>query len=149
MVITQNRFKYYSKTTISKVYVDGIFFCYALEDTVRAQGIKVKNYTAIAENLEGYKVAKHMSNRFKRYVAILYTEDDKITLKYGGISFTYVYTHGGNDAADTDGCVLVAYNWANNTIYKAADKELTKKIFTALDNGEEVKWIIKNLPQTE
>ena len=147
MKILQKRIKYYPDTTISKIYVNGKFFCYGLEDTVRPAGIKVAKFTAIPENLEGYKVSKHRSHSFNRLVVILHTEKDGITLKYNGVTFTYVYAHGGNKASDTDGCVLVAFNRSGNKIYNTAERTLALKIFTALDNGEEVKWIIQNLPQ--
>jgi len=56
------------KSTIGELYIDGVFECYTLEDTVR-QGPKVFGKTAIPTGT--YKVIVNMSNRFKRLLPLL------------------------------------------------------------------------------
>lgn len=143
--IIHNRFKYYPETTIGEIFIDSKHFCFTLEDTVRASGIKVQGYTAIPSNhYYGYKVGIRYSPGFKRDMLILYTEDDKETLEFNGISFKYVYSHGGNKHEDTEGCVLVAKSVDGNLIYGTMEKELFDIVSEWIKAGEEVRWFITN-----
>lgn len=143
--IIQKRFKYLPQTTIGEILINGRHFCYTLEDTVRAYGIKVDGHTAIpANDNSGYNVGIRYSPSFKRNMIVLYTEDDKETLDFGGISFKYIMAHGGNKHEDTQGCILVAYNQDKDIIWGTAERELFDIIKEWLDNDIEVKWIITN-----
>ena len=150
--IIQNRRWYYPDTTISSLHVNFSKTGYALEDTVRARGIKVQNYTAIPENVPGYNIAIKYSEHFKKDVVVLYTDiiDGTYTIIKNGVKFTNVYSHGGNDNKDTDGCVLVA---KNKGIVEGIPKiwdSISDYVFTyvksEIDKGNKVKWIIKNYP---
>ena len=148
MDILQSRNKYYARTTIGKVSVDGMVFGNTLEDTCRPYGVKVYGETAIPENTTtGYNVGIHYSPRFKRKMLILYTEEDKITLRFGGVEFKYIYIHGMNTHKDTEGCIGVAEGVDNNTIYKSLEKELFNIVSKRILAGETVKWFIKNSKQ--
>lgn len=150
--ITLNRYKYSETTTIGTIVVEGIGkFGYTLEDAVRPYGIKIKTKTAIPENVKGYKVGLHRSNRFKRDMLILYTEYDRITLNFGGVTFTHIYIHGGNTHVDTEGCILVAKNVdeVNMKINYSLEKELFTIVKKWFDTGYEVRFIIKNNPYTD
>ena len=145
--ITIVRNLYSNTTTLGTLYLEDIGeFCYTLEDTVRPFGIKLKGITAIPENPFGYNVGLRRSSKFNRDVLILYTESDCITLKYGGVSYTYVYFHGGNDHFDTDGCILVAENRdvKNMKIQGTKEKDLFEIVKSWLSDGFEVKVIINN-----
>lgn len=143
--IIHQRFKHLPQTTIGRLLINGRTLCYTLEDTVRAYGIKVDGYTAIpANNNTGYSVGIRYSPAFKRDMLVLYTENDKETLEFGGISFKYIMAHGGNKHEDTEGCILVAYNTDKDTIWGTAEKELFDIVKGWLDNDEEVKWVISN-----
>jgi len=129
-------------------------FCYSLEDTVRADGIKVYAGTAIPSNLLGYKVKKTYSNRFKRETLQLYTEDDlSLYFDFGSdkqIKFTGVRVHGGNTHKDTEGCPLVAYNLIQGDkkkdfeIQGRADNELMNWHDIEVKKGREVRWVVIN-----
>jgi hypothetical protein len=148
--IIHNRKWYNNNTSVGTLDIMGKEFCYTLEDTVRPYGIKVRGYTAIPENsIEGYKVGIRYSPSFKRDMLILYTEDDRETLKHAGVTFKYIYAHGGNDADDTDACVLVAKNRYKFKIQGSMEKELFTLVKGWLDAGEEVVWITKNHKQSE
>ena len=143
--IIQNRFDYYKDTTIGNIIIEGVHFCYTLEDTVRANGIKVYGYTAIPQNpVEGYRVQIKYSDHFKRKVIALYTEDDLITLKLEDISFTHIYSHGGNKHTDSLGCILVAHQRNNDKIFNTAEREVFDIIKGWIDEGEDVRWLINN-----
>lgn len=143
------RYLYTARTTIGRLYLPaqdgGTAFCYVLEDTVRAYGIKVFKETAIPEGICRVKVT--MSSRFKRLMPILYTESNGYEIKMGGIGFKGSRLHGGNDHTDTAGCPLVAFNYINETtIQGTAEKALTAKIQGYLKKGN-VYVKITNLPQ--
>lgn len=135
------RKNYTQNSTTGELFIDDEFFCYTLEDTVRAEGIKVKAHTAIPSG--NYKVKVTMSSRFKREMPMIYSESNGFELKANGISFKGIRLHGGNTHANTEGCPLVAYRKLNNdTIQGTAERDLTKKL------GKEVHEIeIINEPQ--
>ncbi|KKN55726.1 hypothetical protein LCGC14_0579360 [marine sediment metagenome] len=144
-----DRYLYTTRTTIGRLYLpnqDGIAsFCYTLEDTVRAYGIKVPGETALPEGI--YRVNVTKSNRFKRLMPILYTETNGYEIKMGGIGFKGSRFHGGNTHKDTASCPLVAFNYINETrIQGTAEKSLTAKIQEYLLKGN-VFVKITNLPQ--
>ncbi len=147
--ISVYRHLYSNDTTIGKLVLDTIgTFCYTLEDEVRPPGIKIKKETAIPENYLGYKVGIRYSPGFKRDMLILYTEDDKETLKYAGVSFRYVYFHGGNDHTHTAGCILVGenVNEKDMTISNTVENKLKEIVTKWLDEGHTVLVRVINLP---
>ena len=116
-----------ARTTIGELYINGEFLCYTLEDTVRAEGIKVYKETAIPAGL--YEVNITRSTRFKRDLPMIYTEPNGYEVKKGGISFKGIRFHGGNTHKNTEGCILVAFNKLDsNTIQGTAEKELISKL---------------------
>jgi len=144
--IIHNRDEHFSQTAMGSIRIHDKWFCWTLEDTVRAYGIKVYGYTAFPANSNtGYKVGIRYSQKFKREVIVIYTEEDGVTLTYAEISFTYVYAHGGNKHEHTDGCCLVGYNREGNEIWNTAEEELFNFVKGWLDAGKEVRWVTTNL----
>ncbi len=97
----------FNGATLGSLYVDGHRFSETLEDEIREQpGVpvrvwKIPGETAIPEGR--YRVGLSPSARFKMVLPIL--------LDVPG--FTSVRIHGGNAAADTEGCILVGrVRWA-------------------------------------
>ena len=90
--------------TISRMYVDGKFFCHILEDEDRGlmQGmsvgeimnIKLAGKTAIP--VGNYKIIRQWSPRFKKILPSIPNVK----------GFSGVRMHGGNSSKDTDGCPL-------------------------------------------
>lgn len=114
-----------TRSTIGELYINDKFFCYTLEDTIRAEGIKVHGETGIPEGT--YKCELSMSSRFKRVMPMVYTESNKYELINKGISFKGIRLHGGNTISNTEGCILVAYKKLDaNTIQGTAEHDLTK-----------------------
>ena len=87
------------EATIGKMYVDGVFECYTLEDCDRrledGKSVKVDKFTAIPRGK--FNVIVTPSNRFQRNLPEI--------LNVPG--FTGVRIHAGNKTGDTEGCILV------------------------------------------
>ena len=87
------------KSTLGKLYLNGEFFAYTCEDTVRNLNgncsKKIKNETAIDEGR--YEVILSFSNRFQKYLPLLLNVP----------CFEGIRMHGGNTAADSEGCILI------------------------------------------
>ena len=87
------------KSTLGKMYVNNTFFAYTCEDTVRELGAdckgKVLHETAISYGR--YEVILSFSNRFQKYLPLLLNVP----------CFEGIRIHGGNTAADSEGCILV------------------------------------------
>ena len=89
------------KATIGKLYLDGAYECWTLEDTVR----EVANTPVAAWKLAGetaipvgtYRVIIDFSNRFQRLMPHV--------LNVPG--FDGIRIHPGNTDADTEGCILL------------------------------------------
>jgi len=148
MRITTYRNLFNPNSTGGVTVVDGIRFCHSQEDAARAHGVKIPGQTCIPPFV--YKVGIWHSLSFGRPMLILYTEDDGYTLKAGGISFTHIYHHGGNRAADTLGCILGAKNrGSSDEIWGTQEKELFKKVSPLILAGEEVIWEVVNDPNNQ
>lgn len=156
--IISKRYKYSPLSTLGRVFLQEPFsepdcFSYLLEDTVRAEGIKVFGFTAVPENLLGYKVAKTWSPKYKREMLLIYTNDEDMSLEAGGIRFTGVRNHGGNTHKDTNACFLTAYNLmtpdenGDFRIRGRSDKDLMEWYDKEIAKGHEVRWVVMNLKQ--
>lgn len=99
----QRRRTKHPKTTFGALTVAGRFECYTLEDLVRADPnlatpeneAKVHGQTAIP--VGRYEVVFQDSPKFG---------PDTLTL-LGVPGYSHVRMHGGNDAEDTEGCIIV------------------------------------------
>jgi len=143
------RNKYTDDTTIGRwFFPDKEDYCYTLEDTVRAEGIKVNGNTALAAGY--YKMSTRYSPMLKRDVAVIYTEDDKITAKNGGISFKYALAHAGATHKNTAGCILVSDEYDNDERIaptRDQEQEIKDRIKKWESEGKEVWLHIINKPQ--
>ena len=85
--------------TEGTLYVDGVQFCYTMEDTDRrlesGETKKIQNFTAIPRGR--YSVVLNYSNRFQKIMPPV--------LDVPG--FAGIRIHSGNTAEDTEGCILV------------------------------------------
>lgn len=108
----------YKKTdyTIGKMYVDGVYFCDTLEDTVRDS--KIAGITAIPSGV--YRVELTYSPKFKRDLPLICDVPH----------FTGIRIHRGNTPEDTSGCILVGENKERGRLVNSTrhELELVKKI---------------------
>jgi hypothetical protein len=97
MKITVERFDFGSDDTIGKVFIDGKFYCYCIEDEVRK--VKVKGETCIPNGT--YKVSKRHSPKFSPKFGhdMLWIKDVP--------GFEFILIHTGNTDNDTEGCLIV------------------------------------------
>ena len=99
MLIEVKRFEFKDTYTVGKMYLDGQYECYTLEDVVRT-GAKVNGQTAIPTG--EYKVIIDASVRFKQDMPHILNVPN----------FTGVRIHAGNTSAHTEGCILVGTTWS-------------------------------------
>jgi len=116
--------------THGRLYVDGRWQCFTLEDTVRAPGVKVQGETAIPAGR--YPVVLEDSTRFG---------PDTLTLK-DVPGFTHIRIHAGNTERETSGCLLVGQTRDSASIghSRVALEELRRTLVPRLQAGEEA-WI--------
>lgn len=122
--------------TSGKVYIDGDFCCFSLEDEVRElPGVpvldwKIKGVTAIPSG--SYRVTLEDSSRFG---------PDTLTIN-GVPGFQYIRMHAGNGSGDTEGCVLLGMQGTATTLIGGTSRPavalVKAKVKTALDHGESV-----------
>ncbi len=147
--IIQQRVAYYKQSSISDLLIEGEHFVYICEDTVRPDIIKVIDHTAIPENKDGYKVSIRYSPSLRREVLILYTEDDKVTIKVNNIEFKYIQCHSGNTHVDTSGCPIPGNTLTSEGVgdSKNAEVKLFNLVKSWIDNSDHIRWYIYNNPQ--
>lgn len=128
MLITLYRFKFSPQSTISRVYVDGVFECYALEDTTRPDGVKIDGETAIPAGT--YPLIVNHSPHFGCDLPLL----------CGIPNYEGVRIHPGNTPADTAGCILPGVGFGDDVVTdsRKAFSALFAKIDAAVARGEAV-----------
>ncbi len=156
-IVRLERYSYTAQTTIGKLYINGEYFGYTLEDTVRSDNIKVKKETAIPggtfDEPQVYKIEMRESGRFGT-VPVVYTHKFEKSgyyeyiLRAKGIEFSYILFHGGNTHIHTEGCVLVAKNFVNKDKIQGSLKELLSDTLTELLLDCDIKLEVVNLPQS-
>ena len=129
MNITLNRDIRTPEFTLGRMALDNGYTCYTAEDAIR-DGHKVIGMTAIPAGR--YQVIITLSLRFKRLLPLL--------LEVPG--FDGVRIHPGNNAADTEGCILPGRVRTKDGVGESrlAFDELYRQLVAALDRGEKV-WI--------
>ena len=117
-------------TTLGKLYINGKYFCYTLENALRYKGLKIKDKTAIASGI--YKIIINKSTRFNREMPLILD----VPL------FSGIRIHGGNTQKDTSGCIITAYNKINDKfIQGTAERDITSLI---KQQNKEVYIVIEN-----
>ena len=119
MEMKLKRFEFGKTFTIGKLYIDGIYQCFVLEDVVRPKGEKVDGQTAIPTGT--YSVIIDRSTRFNRDMPHILNVPN----------FTGVRIHSGNSSKNTEGCLLVGTTWSSGDFIgnsKLAYDALFKKL---------------------
>lgn len=141
MKIVTYRNIFTTDATQGRTYIDGNPFCYSLEDAVRGYGIKIPGKTAIGAGL--YKVKLRHSPSFGRDMVMLWNEGDACVAN--GISFTFIYSHGGTHAMHSKGCILSGFIPIDDTcIRDTAEHEICDLVKKALADGDDVTWMVVN-----
>ena len=107
MKLTLKRIALRPTYTIGKLYIDDVYFCDTIEDTVRDLNKngkfdngekKVHSKKAIPYGI--YEIKWTYSPRFKKYTPQLMNVP----------SFEGIRIHAGNTSADTEGCLILGKN---------------------------------------
>ena len=93
MKLLLKRLHHTENSTIGKLFIDGKFECYVLEDIERNE--KIFGKTAVPKGT--YNVIMTLSNRFKVVLPLLENVPN----------YTGVRIHSGNTAKDTEGCLIL------------------------------------------
>lgn len=111
--------------TLGELFIDGTFFAFSLEpDDV---GVA---HPAIP--VGRYKVIITYSTRFKRLLPLVVGVPGRVGIRF----------HPGNEARDTEGCILLGFSQSGRTIVRsrAACEAFQHKIEPVLHAGEPV-WL--------
>jgi hypothetical protein len=129
MEIRVVREQYRPGCTIGRMFLDGVFECFTLEDGIRTN--KVYGETAIPAG--SYPVIVNYSPRFKVSLPLIQNVPN----------FEGVRIHPGNTPANTLGCILVGRHWKQGTeeitASRLAFEPLKRKIVEAIARGEEIR----------
>ena len=132
MKLLLERVTYTDKSTIGKLYINGMFQCFTLEDKDRQleQDISKKVYGESAIPRGKYQVVITYSKRFRTELPLL------VDVK----GFEGIRIHPGNFAGDTEGCVLVGSGTAPDRLFnsRAAFSALFQRLEVAYSKGEEI-----------
>jgi len=139
------RHRYTARETFGKLYIDDKFICYTLEDTLRPWGIKVHGETGIPAGEYNGRFRKSPS--FNANLPILFTEEDRVSIKKTGIGFKYTLIHAGNYIEDTESCILVGLEEHDSYIGKS--RKALEKLLKEMEGVKSFTVEIKNLAQNE
>jgi len=115
-----------SKFTEGRLYIDGEFECFTVEDAVRA--IKIQNKTAIPKGT--YNVIMTMSTRFGKVMPLLENVPN----------FTGVRIHAGNNSGDTEGCIIVgALNDSMDDDFVGSSKVAVSRLYPKIEHALAIK----------
>ncbi|HWJ06182.1 MAG TPA: DUF5675 family protein [Steroidobacteraceae bacterium] len=121
MELRLERLQYRSGCTIGRMYVDGRFECYTLEDGIRTN--KVYGETAIPAG--EYRIDITYSPRFKRNLPLLCDVPN----------FEGVRIHPGNAPANTLGCILVGQQWSDGDEVIGASRAAFNALFQKINDA--------------
>ena len=127
MLIKVKRIPSIGGPTIGDLFIDGKWYCYTLEDEVRPEGVKIDGKTAIPAGK--YPLIIDYSFRFKRYMPHILNVQN----------FTGVRIHKGNTEENTEGCILVAMERGNTTIWDC--KPAFDNVFNAICSSDNTSMI--------
>lgn len=107
--------------TLGELFIDGQHFCYTVEDMERMPGEKVFGKTSVPKG--EYKVIINHSNHFNKDMPLLLNVHD----------FEGVRIHSGNNASDSEGCIIVGMTRTINGVAmsRIAFTKLMDKLKTA------------------
>ena len=130
------RKNYTDKSTIADLSIDGVHYCFVLEDKVRGTNeSKVFGKTAIPAGK--YRVVISFSNRFQRYLPEV--------LEVPG--FQGIRIHEGNTEADSLGCLILGNKKAVDSVFES--KKATTSFIAKLKAVEKKEKIYIEIVDTK
>lgn len=136
--------------TIGKLYIDGTYFCDTLEDTDRGltskmtineiTKVKVPHITAIPTGT--YSVSLNVvSPKFGSQSFYKSLCGGKVPRLLNVPGYNGVLIHAGNQAADTDGCILVGQNKVVGQVINS--KQTFTKFYTKIKEATSIHLTIQ------
>jgi hypothetical protein len=96
------------ESTLSQLYINGIFQCYLLEDKIR--DVKIAYQTAIPKGVFSLKLNTHGAKNVNYKKAFGKLHQGMIEIN-GLPNFSFVYIHSGNTIKDSAGCPLCGFGF--------------------------------------
>lgn len=133
------RLKQGKQSTLSHLYLDGLFLCYILEDAIRE--IKINGQTCIPEGRYQLGINKTAGMNMRYGQLYGHVHQGMVEVK-GIVNFSLVFIHIGNYHADTAGCLLTGsyyqlFEGDYRVLHSAmAYKELYPLILEKLNAGD-------------
>ena len=143
------RFADNGNATMSVFQIDGVSYCFGIEDEERKD--KIKGETRIPEGTyfialraeggyHGRELERYGSDYHKGMLCIHNAEGWKVVAP--NMEFTYILIHPGNTEAETNGCYLPNTTASFDTFTGGASRKAYEKIYPILrdacESGEEV-----------
>ena len=132
------------ESTLSHLYIDGIFQCFLLEDKIRA--VKIMKQTAIPEGI--FRLRLNTWGGMNKTYFPKYGPIHKGMIEIADLpTFSAVYIHVGNTIVETAGCPLVGLSYIKKDgeyqVLQSADayRQVYRKLYqvaTAKDNQIEI-----------
>ncbi|WP_394759863.1 DUF5675 family protein [Flavobacterium sp.] len=96
------------ESTLSQLYINGIFQCYLLEDKIRE--VKITSETAIPKGVFSLKLNTYGAKNVQYKKALGKLHEGMIEI-IGLPNFNFVYIHTGNTIKETAGCPLCGFSF--------------------------------------
>lgn len=96
------------ESTLSQLYINGIFQCYLLEDKIRE--VKIASETAIPKGVFSLKLNTYGAKNVDYKKAFGKLHEGMIGIM-GLPNFSFVYIHTGNTIKETAGCPLCGFGF--------------------------------------
>lgn len=143
MLIKVERYKSTDVATLSRIYIDGEFQCYGLEDEYRAEKVSAQTRIPPGE----YKVTLRTEGGFHSRYAVQFG-----SIHYGMLwvrdvpGFEYILIHIGNDHEDTAGCLLVGRTVDEDAMFIGHSRDAYKSLYLkvcddALDGNLRIEYV--------
>jgi len=110
---------------------------HTLEDVARPVGVKIASETCIPEG--AYFATVSRSPRFSRDMVMLSTKPEGVLDRHG-CRYEGIRVHRGNDAEDTDACVLVGRH--SDGIGRVWDCAAVEQELVDFVRGGECMWVV-------
>lgn len=128
MLLNLIRIRRIGAATIGKMFINGGFECWTLEDAYHEQ--KVPHETCIP--MGAYRIDVRTSPRFTPIYGhkMLWVKDVP--------GFEYILIHRGNTVSDTSGCILVGADTAGSKLLRSTEAydKFYNKVAPAVNAGE-------------
>jgi hypothetical protein len=140
MLVEVKRFSDNGKTTLSSLFINGIFQCFGVEDTERYLKVKHETripngtYDLILRNEGGFnnRYAKKFPKIHKGMLCVVNTSDYKIVTET--MSFQFILFHIGNSHKHSSGCYLLN-NSVNSVNHLGSQSTLAyKRVYPLIAN---------------